>query len=853
MFQLTSHSIVQFSSLIIYITLISFALYSKQVRLKRLFSLFLMAAAGTSLCNLLVNLRLPYEQLVLWKMLVLPFSTWLIVAYAHFAVAFAHRDTRRVARSGYGWLAITLALVVFGYFTQGLNFLDNEFLATYYTYVITALNLVNELIAISMVFFLVKSLRSAAEPEERNRTAYLLAGLSLMVLADVMGHIFQGTSYPIAQIGYAGNAVVMTYTLLKYRLLDIQVLMKKWMVYTGVTICITLAYLALLLGISNLLRLLPPQLGIPATVIMVFLFACLFNWVKAALDKGADRLFYGNRYLHRKMLLDFASRTSNFINIKDIANALVGPLVRAIKARQVGLLLPANGCYATKFVASLNGEEEVVPLMLPRNSLLTQWLESKGAPLVRANLEDNPEFSRLPAEEKSAIDMSGIELLCPIVSKHRLVGILALGGKTPHGHFTRDDLDLVSVLAKESAVAIENAQIYASAREKADTDELTGLHNHRYFQERFNQEIEKSALSGDDFSLLFIDLDFFKTYNDVYGHVLGDEILKDVGQIIRTSIRAEDIGARYGGDEFAAILLHTAVEGAQAVAERIRQRLEAFMNQRGLTLTCSIGVASWQVDGIVRGRLIQAADEALYAAKRAGRNRVCLASKLDIAEPVKQETTLRQDDSDAVENIVFALAATVDARDHYTYGHSKAVSRYATELAGAIGYTKEGIQRIRAAALLHDIGKLNIPDSILSKTGQLADEEWDMMKHHPELGVEILKYIVGLRGCVDAVLFHHERFDGKGYPKGLKGDSIPVDARIMAIADAYDAMTSQRGYREGRLSEVEAIRELEKCAGTQFDPNLIDVFIGLRRKAMSLLSGLEKDLAQESYIDTELR
>ena len=130
--------------------------------------------------------------------------------------------------------------------------------------------------------------------------------------------------------------------------------------------------------------------------------------------------------------------------------------------------------------------------------------------------------------------------------------------KHPHGHYTRDDLDLVAMLAKESAVAIENAQIYASAREKADTDELTGLRNHRYFQECLNQEIEKSSASGDDFSLLFIDLDFFKTYNDIYGHILGDEILKEVGQIIRTSIRGTDMGARYGGDEFAVILLHTA-------------------------------------------------------------------------------------------------------------------------------------------------------------------------------------------------------------------------------------------------------------------------------------------------------
>jgi len=845
MFQLTTHNIVQFASFIIYTALIAFILCSRQVRLKRLFSLFLMAAAGTSLSSLLLNLRLPYQPLLWLKMLVPLFTTWLVIAYAHFITAYIHRNTRRIIKFGYGWLAITFALVFFGYFTQGLSLLDYDFIATYYGYVVNSLTIVNELIAIAMAFFLIRSLKNAADPEERNRTTYLLAGLGIMIVANILGNVIQGVNYIFFHIGYVGNAIIITYTMLRYRLLDIQILMKKWMVYTFVTICITLAYLALLLILSNLLRLLPPQLGIPATIIMVILFACLFNWVKSALDKGADRLFYGSRYLHRKMLLDFAGKTSTFINIEEIAGALLGPLVKVIKAKQVDLLLPANEQFSTRFVGRLTEEEPIVPLILPRKGMITQWLGDNGN-LLRSGLESDPHFSGLSPEERSAIETSRFELLCPIVSKKVLVGVLALGQKQPHGHFTRDDIDLVAMLAKESAVAIENAQIYSNAREKADTDELTGLRNHRYFQERLNLEIENSALSGDDFSLLIIDLDFFKTYNDIYGHILGDEILREVGQLIKNSIRTTDIGARYGGDEFAAILLHTSAEGAAMVAERIRQGLQSSMDQKGILLTCSIGIACWRVNGIMRGTLLQAADKALYAAKAAGRNRVCLASKLEAGESVQPETALKTDDNFAIDNIVYALAATVDTRDHYTFGHSKAVSRYATELAAAVGYKKEGIKRIRAAALLHDIGKLSIPDSILSKRTPLTNEEWEMIKNHPDLGVGILKYIVGLRGCVDAVAFHHERYDGKGYPRGLKGDNIPLDARIMAIADAYDAMTSERSYKERGLSGEEAVQEVAKCAGTQFDPHLVEVFIGLRKKSPSLPLSLEKDLAEES-------
>jgi len=815
-----------------------FILNSRQMKLKKLFFLFLVAAAGACLSSLLTNLRQPYEQLLLWKVLVIPLSTWAVIAYVHFITAYIGLNTRKIVRVGYGWLAFTLALASLGYFAQGIGLLDNPYLVAHYGDVLNALFIANVFFVAALVVRLVYTLRKAADPEERNRTAYLLAGVAFLIGAHIAGYVLRDVNHTFSNIGFAANAVIITYTLLKYRLLDIQKLMRKWVTYTVVTVCITLAYIALLLILSNLLHLLPPQMGVPITVAMVILLAWFFNWLRTALDRAADRLFYGSRYLHRKMLLDFAEKTSAFINIEDIANALLGPLVKVIRARQVDLLLPANDLYITKFVARLTDEEPIVPLMLPKSSPVVRWLESKGT-LPRSSLVTSPDFSGLPPEERSALDTSKFELLCPVISKSTLVAILALGPKQTRGYFTRDDIDLVATLSKESAVAIENAQIYARAKEKADTDELTGLRNHRYFQERFSLEIEKFTLSGGDFSLLFIDLDFFKTYNDIYGHMLGDEILKEVGQLIKSSVRVTDIGARYGGDEFAAILLNTTTEGAVMVAERIREGLQSAMEQRGIMLTCSIGISSWRVHGIKRETLIEAADNALYAAKAAGRNMVCVAGKCETPETPKPDNSLKAFDNNAVENIVYALAATVDTRDHYTFGHSKTVARYATELAAAVGYTREGIKRIRAAALLHDIGKLSIPDSILTKHGRLSDEEWAIIKHHPEMGVGILKYIVGLRGCVDAVLYHHERYDGTGYPRGLKENDIPLDARIMAIADSYDAMTSERSYKERRLTEEEAIEELIRCAGTQFDPKLIESFINLRQKAASLIAGLE--------------
>ena len=436
---------------------------------------------------------------------------------------------------------------------------------------LTASVIINDAISVAILFFIFNLLKKAAEPEERNRAAYLMAGSIIMVAASVLKYFIQDLPLAVSQVGFTVNAIIIAYTLMKYRLLDIQVLVRKWMVYTGVTVCMTLAYLTLFLVLSNLLRLLPPQLGIPGDDRSGDSLRLSFNWIKSALDKAADRLFYGSRYVNRQLLLSFAGKVSNFINIKEIANELMKPLAKAIRARQVGLLLPHNEYYSTKFIARLTEEEQIAPIMLSQNSLIIKWLEDSGLPLSLEAIEKDPRSNQLTVQDREAISTFQIEILCPIVSKRRLVAILALSKKQGRGRYTRDDIDLVTMLAKESAVAIENAQIYENAKEQADMDGLTGLHNHRSFQDCYNREIEHCALSGDDFSLLFIDLDFFKTYNDIYGHAMGDEILKEVGRIIKTSIRETDIGARYGGDEFAVILKQSTGEDARVVGERIRR------------------------------------------------------------------------------------------------------------------------------------------------------------------------------------------------------------------------------------------------------------------------------------------
>ncbi|MFA5317128.1 MAG: diguanylate cyclase, partial [Dehalococcoidales bacterium] len=828
MFQITSQSSIQFITLIIYFILVSVIILYGRAKLKHLYLLFLLTSAGWSLSSLVAHLEIPYQPLVFLKILVMLFATWSIIAYAHLLLTFARRDTGTAVKLGYGWLAFVLAATTLSVLTERSSPLGSLVVHQYAERVVSFLPVGNWLICGLVAFILIRSLKYTSDPEERNRLAYLLAGLGFMLGAGITWQFIPNNSFALEHIGQTGNALLILYTLLKYRLLDIQLVIRKWLVYTGITVCVTLAFFALLLVLGNLLRRLPVEVGVPATIGLVILFAWSFNWLKGILDKSASRLFYGKSYVYRQMLLDFARKMNNFIDMKEIAGALLPPMAKALSARQVSLLFAKNTHYTTNFASRLTEGEPTVSLKISEESNLIQHLKQSGRPISLEGIGTRPNFNWLSPEEKKAIGQAQIEVLCPIMRQQRLIGILALGNKHPPGRYSRDEMDFAAMLANEATVAIDNAQIYANAREKANTDELTDLYNHRYFHQRLDEEVTRCSGSDEFFSVLFIDLDCFKVYNDIYGHVPGDEILRETGQLLKDAIRNNDVAARYGGDEFAVILSQIPLDKARTAAEKIRRRLEVSMSSKGIPLTCSIGVASWLADGVTAKQIIETADNALLHAKQAGGNRICLARDAKTSRPGQPDTMLKAENNSAITSIVYALAATVDARDHYTYGHSMKVSEYATDIAQAMGYLRDGIERIRAAALLHDIGKLNMPDRLLMKTDPLTEEDWEAIKHHPILGANIMKHIVGLRGCIDGVLFHHERYDGRGYTKGLKGKDIPLDARILCVADSYDAMTSERHHKNTKFTEEEAIEELRRCSGSQFDPEIAAVFINLR-------------------------
>jgi diguanylate cyclase (GGDEF)-like protein/putative nucleotidyltransferase with HDIG domain len=406
------------------------------------------------------------------------------------------------------------------------------------------------------------------------------------------------------------------------------------------------------------------------------------------------------------------------------------------------------------------------------------------------------------------------------------VALNVAGGTAPDGLarwvMTLGTVITVGVLA--GALHDRAERLIDRLADAARTDALTGLLNRRGFEERMEAELERAKRSGRPVTVVVGDLDHFKSVNDRFGHRVGDQTLQRFASVAGSVKRRIDDLARIGGEEFALVLPDTDEHGGFLVAERLRRAVRDHGLTGEAAVTVSFGVATCPRHAATSEQLLHCADQALYLAKQLGRDRSVIFSE-EVAESLANGAV--DDSRQAVEQIaaVLILAETLDLRDTGTAQHSQTVGRLCEQIATELRLEPERVERVRLAGLLHDLGKIGVPDPILRKPGALTEAEWAEMRKHPELGARILSG-ASLDDLSSWVLAHHERPDGRGYPSGLVGDAIPLEARILAVADSYEAMTSDRVYRSA-MPVAEAIEELRRCAGTQFDEQVVEAFAGV--------------------------
>jgi diguanylate cyclase (GGDEF)-like protein len=412
-------------------------------------------------------------------------------------------------------------------------------------------------------------------------------------------------------------------------------------------------------------------------------------------------------------------------------------------------------------------------------------------------------------------------LSVPVVGAEPL-GALTVWCNQPRP-FQPREAELLDALATQAAIAVENTILLERTRRLATTDPLTGVANHRELLNRLDASLEAACANQLPLAVLMVDVDRFKEINDTFGHPTGDDVLRAVASLLTTTVRPTDLVARYGGDEFLVVLPHATADEAYLTA----QRLVHTVGQRNpvpalqqVNVSISVGLATFPEDATTRRALIQAADQAMYFAKHEGG---CRVYRIDTSirmyerDPARLHALVERANLATIET----LAAAIEARDPYTRGHIERVGQCAVAIAADLGVPAEQWEILRLAARLHDIGKIGISDAILKKPGPLTPEEYEAIKAHSRIGHDMLRSVPFLQTQLPIILHHHEHLDGSGYPSGLHGEAIPLAARILLVADALDAMTSDRVYRKA-LPLEEAVRRLRRASGKQFDARIVE-------------------------------
>jgi diguanylate cyclase (GGDEF)-like protein len=461
-----------------------------------------------------------------------------------------------------------------------------------------------------------------------------------------------------------------------------------------------------------------------------------------------------------------------------------------------------------------------------------------------------------PGQLAGVLSESRAVLCLPISYGETLLGVLNVESRDENA-FAPQDVLILNTLADLVATALHNSFVFQKLQQQSITDGLTGIKTRRFFWEALSSEWKRASRSGRPFSVVLIDLDKFKEVNDSLGHLEGDLVLARVGRLLEQKCRQSNVVARYGGDEFIILMPETGIEQAQVLAERLRLWLATDPMLEEHHITGSFGVASFPVHGFSMEDLIRVADEGMYVAKHAGGNQVSTSDAFGEGSAVQRQLvsgyiegflqrehngpehleelvgTLRklcgnEDDADqrAMKEAVEVLSRAAELREHNAAGHGEQCGHYAGMIARGLNLPAPEVEDVTFAGRVHDVGKLFIPERILNKTGTLTEAEFSEIKTHPQVGAEMLRAIPEIERVAQAIESHHEAFDGSGYPFGLKGEDIPLCGRIIAVADAYVNMTSDRSFALPKTDE-QAMAELGKLSGTRFDGMIIRLFARL--------------------------
>ncbi len=657
----------------------------------------------------------------------------------------------------------------------------------------------------------------------------IYAGIVILLISSLLNFIPAVGQYSLDFVANTINAFLIAYAIYRYKFFNISIRMKS-----GITFIIIGTAAACL--ISSLAFVLTEKSSIP---IYVFLFSVTIFLLLPAFQRNylslIERIASGRLAYIKDYLNSYIKEISTVLDRSILSEKMVGFICRGFGVSKAIVYLYDydNDNYTVNYNKNIGKN---VPIRNLDSSdsfvLIVQRLDFPATvhELISSPIDKNKALS----EQISFLNEASIELIAPIKKGSLFLGFILLSDKPSADPYSRDDIKAINDIIIASISTLENSYMYEKIRLKANKDYLTDLYNERYLIEYIEKHIVENSLKK--LSLALIDIDNFKIINAILGYDSGDITLQYLSKAAKRFFPIECTVCRLYKDTFAIALPGVDSQASYEIIEKFRSYI--YQDQKEVQFTLSCGLSTFPNDTDNKNDLLIYSRKALETAKNIGRNKTItfpvLMRKSKLIEKIQTRT------KDITMQAIFSLVETINQRDSYTKKHSESVAGYAFLLAEYIGLSSSEAEKHRIAGLLHDIGKIGIGEKVLSKPGRLTDEEYAIMKTHVLRGIEILKNFPALKDILPLIAAHHERHDGKGYPYGLKGASIPAGAKILSIADSFDAMTTDRPYKKGVALDL-ALKELQNCAGSQFDPYLVECFCKMVEKNKEL--GLSLDEA----------
>lgn len=661
------------------------------------------------------------------------------------------------------------------------------------------------------------------------RSLLITKGLRSVVTALFIIFVGIGTNllpvlgkYPFDFVAGSIATVLLMRAIYANRILELRIVITKALVFTGLLVLITVGSSLLLNRAWEFIHALDTGIDdsvmiLGGTLAALLLFQPLFS----LLYRLVNQFFYKEEKQREVFVRSFTDSVANNLNAKDISDELIKVSLKIAGHGRMYLYLKDESEERYNLYACTRKLERS-KVSFGLNHPFVQWFNTQKVPLMGSDLDHHPIFKSMWEDDLYALNDLLFEVAIPLKVHHDLIGFMLLCHTDVRSIQDFNHIESIELLCSTASMALTNALMYEKAKTEAITDALTQTYNHRYFMEALQDHIKRKP---DTLSLVLFGVDSLTVYNDIYGHLAGDTVLVKMGDRIKRIVSEDTAVFRYAGDIFGIILPRKDTKQSYDIAERIRSQIERLSvsgaSESERFLTVSAGLCVYPSGCSDADSLLKNANTALIQSKRSGRNRTTIYNPEVAAQPAHE---FELDDNQWA--TIYALTATIDAKDHITFGHSQRVAQYATAIAKEVHAEESEIEIIRQASLLHDIGKIGVPEMVLTKTSRLTEEEFEIMKRHVDLSVTIIKYLPTFNRVIPSVIGHHERYDGEGYPRQLKGENIPFGARCIAIADAFDAITSDRHYKTNHTVDF-AIDEIRRNSGTQFDPSLASAFIRL--------------------------